>query len=174
MSSYLMYMLSTTQDLQHFPHEPWNESITIYNYCPLLYKDKFLEDFRNVHDVFSKKLCFNMKSSLYHRLSLESQRIIQSFGSLYIQFPRFTHLRVGGFDEEPIDLPKFSLHCFVLEKVAQKLVIVINKFLAKDACDIIFPLKLGKLTCKSMEDAKCISSDLVKFGFGSYYWISLE
>ena len=45
---------------------------------------------------------------------------------------------------------------------------MINKFSAKEASNIIFPLKLGKLTCGSMEDAKCISSDLVKFCFGTY------
>ena len=82
MSSYLMYMLVTTQDLQYLSHEPWTENIIIYNHCPLLHKDKVLEDFRKVHDVFSGKLCFGMKSPLHHRLSPESQKLIKSFGIL--------------------------------------------------------------------------------------------
>lgn len=45
---------------------------------------------------------------------------------------------------------------------------MINKFSVEEACDIIFLLKLGKLTCGSIEYEKCISSDLVKFGFGTY------
>ena len=72
MSSYLMYMLATTQDLQYLPHEPWTKNITIYNYCPSLHKDKALEDFRKVHDVFFGKLCFDMKSPSHYILSLES------------------------------------------------------------------------------------------------------
>ena len=54
-------MLATTQDLQHFPHEPWTKDITICSYFPLLHKDKVLDDFTGVHDVFSGKLCFKMK-----------------------------------------------------------------------------------------------------------------
>ena len=85
----------------------------------MLHKDKALEDFTMFHDVFSGKLCFELKSPLHHRLSLESQKLIQSFGSLYIQFPKFTYLRVGGFDEEPMHLPRFSFDCFILVKVAR-------------------------------------------------------
>ena len=45
---------------------------------------------------------------------------------------------------------------------------MINKFLVEEACDVIFPLKLSKLTCRNMEDATCISSNLVKLSFGFY------
>ena len=85
----------------------------------MLHKDRALEDFRRVHDVFYGKLCFELKIPLEHRLSPESQKLIQSFSSLYIQFPKFTYLRVGDFNEEPIHLPKFTLDYFFLAEVAQ-------------------------------------------------------
>ena len=53
MSSYLSYMLASTQYLRYLPHEPWAENITVYNYYLVLHRDKVLESFRKVHYTFS-------------------------------------------------------------------------------------------------------------------------
>ena len=97
----------------------------------MLHKDKVLEDFTKDHDVFSRKLYFDMESPLHHKLSPQSQKIIQSFRGLYIKFLRFTYLRGAGFDDETIHLPKFSLDCFVLVQVARQLVAILNTLLVK-------------------------------------------
>ena len=119
----------------------------------MLHRNKALDKFKKVHDIFYRRLCSEMKSPSHHRLSPESQKLIQSFGNLYIQFPKFTYLRIEGFDEEPLCLPKFVVECFVLVEVARQLIGVKNKFSIEEASNVIFPLKLGKLTCRSMEDA---------------------
>lgn len=53
--------------------------------------------------------------------------------------------------------------------MSQQLVIVIKKNYVEEASDVIFPLKLGKLTYRSMDNSICISSDLVNFNFGFYH-----
>ena len=68
----------------------------------MLHKDKALENFKKVHDIFSRRLCFEMKGSPHHKFSPKSLKLVQTYSSIYIQYPRFTYLRIGGFDDEPI------------------------------------------------------------------------
>jgi hypothetical protein len=51
MASYLTYCIACTCDLTVLPHGVWSEQMTIFQYCPLLQKDRVLEDFCKVHDV---------------------------------------------------------------------------------------------------------------------------
>ena len=51
MSSYLTYCISYVSKITSLSHESYNEEVTVYQYCPLLQRDKVLEDFRRPHDV---------------------------------------------------------------------------------------------------------------------------
>ena len=105
----------------------------MYNYCLVLRKNKGLENFRKVHGIFSEKLCFEMIGSPHRRFSSESQKIVRSYGSIYIKYPRFTYLRIRGFDDEPVQLPRYALDCFILVEVSRKLVTIINNFSIEEA-----------------------------------------
>ena len=101
MASYLTYCIACTCDLTPLPHGVWSEEITVFQYYPLLQKDRVLEDFRKVHDVLMENVYVSLKKVSMPRLSPEAQRLIQQYGSYFIQFPKFTYLRIGRFEEEP-------------------------------------------------------------------------
>ena len=56
MASYLTYYIASICDLTPLPHGVCSEDITVFQYCPLLQKDKVLEDFRKVHDVLMENV----------------------------------------------------------------------------------------------------------------------
>lgn len=112
MSSFLTYCISCISNIASLPHEIWNEDVTVYQYCPLLQRDRVLENFRKTHDVLIESVHLNLKKVLTSRISPEAQRLIQTYGIYFIQFPKFTYLRIGGFEEEPVKLPRYALDCF--------------------------------------------------------------
>lgn len=63
MASYLTYCIACTCDLSSLPHEVWNEEMTIFQYCPLLQKDRVLEDFWKMHDVFLENIHMSLKKT---------------------------------------------------------------------------------------------------------------
>ena len=52
-------------------------------------------------------------------MSLEAQKLVQIYGIHLIQFPRFTYIRIGGFEEEPMKLPQYALDYFVIAEVCR-------------------------------------------------------
>ena len=169
MASYLTYCMACVCNLSPLPHEIWSEEIMVYQYCPLLQKDKVLENFRKVHDVFIEEVHLVLKKTPMPRLSPEAQRLVQQYGSYFIQFPRFTYLRIGGFEEEPLKLPRYALDCFVLAEICRQSFIVIKDKLPQENWETTFPIKLGSLVCNSMINASIIGSNLLGFNFGSYH-----
>ena len=126
MASYLTYYIACICDLTPLPHGVWNEEITVFQYCPLLQKDKVLEDFRKVHDVLMENVYVSLKKVLMPRLSPEAQRLIQQYKSYFIQFPKFTYLRKGRFEEVPTKLPRYALDYFILVKICKQLFSIIK------------------------------------------------
>ena len=117
MASYITYCIACVSNITSLPPETWSEEITIYQYYPLLQKDRVLEDFRKVHDVLIESVHLALKKAPMPRLSLQAQKLIQNYGSYFIQFPKFTYLRVGGFKEELMKQPRYALDCFILAEV---------------------------------------------------------
>ena len=75
---------------------------------------------------------------------------------------------MGGFDEEPLRLPRFSPDSFILAKVLHQLALVTIKFLPKEKQDSLFPVRIGNLSCKNLEDVMNIGTDLCAFDFKFY------
>lgn len=86
----------------------------IYDYFTCLQSEKFPGAFRTVNDRFSAKLVFELRGKENCRLSEEAKQVVNANGFHFIQFPRFTYLRVGSFHEEPLRLPRFCLDNVVL------------------------------------------------------------
>lgn len=160
MSSDLIYCLACTQDLFPLPREPWDHDILMYNYSPSLQSIHALSNYRMFHNVFLDKLCFELASIAEKRVSLEALQLTQIYGSMFIQFAKLTYLRIRGFGEEPLRLPRFSMDFFILVEICWQLVVVTKKFMLEDKLDSLLPMKLGNLSCKSLEDAMNIGSDL--------------
>ena len=127
-----------------------------------------LENFRKVHDVLIESMYSILKKAPMPRLSSGAQKLIRNYGSYFIQFPKFTYLRVGGFEDELVKLPRYALDCFVLAKLCRQLFSVIKDNLPQESWESIFPIKLNSLTCNNMINALVIGSNLLGFGFGSY------
>ena len=70
MASYLTYCITCVSNLTSLPHEIWSEDITIYQYFPLLQRDKVLESFRNVHDVLVESVHLSLKKAPVRIFSL--------------------------------------------------------------------------------------------------------
>ena len=78
-----------------------------------------LEDFKKMHDVLIESMHLSLKNAPKSRLSSEAHNLIQIYGSYFIQFPKFICLRVGGFEEEPMKLPRYALDCFIIVEVCR-------------------------------------------------------
>lgn len=87
---------------------------------------------------------------------------------MFIQFPNFTYIKIGGFEEEPMKLPRHTLDYFVLDKIYRKLGVVVKRFLFEDKWDNVFLDKIGKISCKNMENSINIGCDLCTFDFKFY------
>lgn len=81
---------------------------------------EFCKEFRRVNDVFLGRLVFELRGHENRRLSKESMQAIKLYGGFYIQFPKFTYLRVGGFSSEPLRLPHYCLDNIILFEICKK------------------------------------------------------
>ena len=79
------------------------------------------------------------------------------------------YLRISGFGDEPMKLPRYAVDYFVLAKICRKLFSVIKYNLPLEDWETTFPIKLGSLVCNSMTNASIIGSNLLEFNFGSYH-----
>ena len=65
-------------------------------------------------------------------------------------------------------LLRHAFDCFILAEVSRQLVSIIKSFSIDNITYILFPLKPCQLSCKSLDEAMCLGSNLLKFNFGFY------
>ena len=65
-------------------------------------------------------------------------------------------------------LPWHALDYFIFSEVSRQLASITKGFSIDNTIDLLFPLKLGQLSCKSLEEAICLGSDLLNFNFSFY------
>ena len=53
---------------------------------------------------------------------------IQVYGCFYIQFPKFTHIKMGGYLDETLKLPHYFLDPIILSKMCRQIVSVVESF----------------------------------------------
>lgn len=102
---FLVYILAASKEWDKLPHMPWTEEMTIYQYYNDLHATKSCKELRSVNDVFLGRLVFELQGHKNHKLSGESMQAIKIYGCFYIQFPKFTYLRIGDFSGEPFKFP---------------------------------------------------------------------
>ena len=101
------------------------------------------------------------------KISPEAQRLVQKYGSYFIQFPRFTYPRIGGF--EPMKLPWYAMDYFFLAKLYKQLFSIVKDNLPQEDWETTFPIKLGSLVCNNMDNASIIGSNLLGLNLGFYH-----
>lgn len=122
-----------------------------------------------MHDVLIGNVYLALRGVQMSCLSLESLRIVQHYRSSFIQFPRFTYLRVEGFEDEPVKLPRYALDCFILAELCRQIFSIIKDNLPRENWEMVFPIKLGSLVCNSINNASIIGSNLLGFNLSFYH-----
>jgi len=113
MSSYLFYCLASTRDWFDLPHEPLDESSKVYQYYSQLQRKNCYENYKRINDVFTGKMTYELTGNPGKRMTSEAMQLISIYGSFFIQFSEFTYIRVGGFDGEPMKLPRYVFDRFI-------------------------------------------------------------
>ena len=70
-----------------------------------------------VNDAFSMLTARELQGNIGLQISLEAASLISTYGSFFIQYPRFTYIHIGGFQDCPLMLPCFADDRLVLSKV---------------------------------------------------------
>ena len=85
-----------------------------------------------MHDVLIESVHLSLKKAPMRRLAPEAQNLIQLYWNYFIQLAKCTHLRIGGFDEEPVKLHRYALDYFVIAEVCRQLFLVIKDNLPQE------------------------------------------
>lgn len=88
--------------------------------------------------------------------------------SNYIQFSKFTYIRVGGFEGEPFKLPKYALYNHVFIEVYRKLAHIYKRLRKKGKSRVAFLVELGYYSCKSIFDALNLELEFKKLTLQPY------
>ena len=124
------------------------------------------KEFRRVNNVFLGKLVFELQGHENNRLSEEAMQAIQVYGCFYIQFPKFTYIRMGGYSGEPLKLPRYFLDPIVLSKMCRQFVLVVESFeVSKRASSIYFPIEIGHYRCPNQKQAMLTREALSRLCF---------
>jgi len=123
------------------------------------------QNYKRVNDVFTGRMVYELAGNLNKRMSNEAMQLVSIYGSFFIQFSKFTYIRVGVFDGELVKLPRYVFDHFVLIEVCRQLAHVDKKFSTKKGSCISFPIELGHYSCQSKSDALNLKVNLKKFNF---------
>lgn len=167
MTSYLFYILACIREWPGLHQEPWVDGMKVYECYPHLQIQRYTENFLR-WNVFVGRLTFELQGDLNNRMSPGALKLVTTYGSCFIQFPRFTYIRIGGFEDEPFRLPKYALDSYVLLEVSRHLAHVDKRFGMKSESEAIFPVELGHYSCQTVSDALNLELELKKMNLPPY------
>lgn len=94
---------------------------------------------------------------------------INIYGCFYIQFPKFTYLRVGGFSGEPIRLPRYCLDNIILYEICRQFVCMIESLEStKKSSSSIFPIEIGHYRCSNFKQVVLTKTTLSRLYLKPY------
>ena len=155
-----------SKEWDYLPHAPWVDDMPIYQYYSDLQENTSCKEFKKVNDVFLGKLVFELQGRENDRMSEEAKQVVQIYGCYYIQFPRFTYIKVGGFPGEPLKLPRYCSDSVVLSEMCRQFVSVVESFqISKRSSSIFFPIEIGHYRCPSLKEAILSAKSLTHLCF---------
>lgn len=98
-----------------------------------------------VNDAFTMHLVRLMQEGLHIRLSKQATTLIRKYGAWFIQFPRFTYIKIVGFEGTPYQLPRYPLDRLVLMEVPRQAHPAGSLLRDKKQSGFTFPVILGNL-----------------------------
>jgi len=68
--------------------------VKVYECYPQLEISQSLVHYKRVNDTFTMHITRIFQGDMSRRISLEVSNVVQTYGRCYIQFPKFTYLRI--------------------------------------------------------------------------------
>ena len=148
------------------PTYTWTDEMPIYQYYSDLQETVLCKEFRRVNDVFLGRLVFEVQGHENDRLSEEAMQVVQIYGYFYIQFLRFTYIRMGCFSGEPLKLPRYCLDSIVLSEICRQFVSVVESFqISKRSSSVFFPIEIGHYRSPSLKKTMLAKESLAHLCF---------
>lgn len=111
---------------------------------------------------------YELKENIHKRLLDEAMQLIGTYGSFFIQFPKFTYLRVGVFEGEPYRLPRYAFDRQILMEICRQLPYIDTKYKARHQSGVSFPIELTYFIFNSISDALNLELEFKKLNFLVY------
>lgn len=86
-----------------------------------------------------------VQGGTHQRLMQEAKDLVRKFDSWYIQFPKFTYIRVQGFAGCPYKLPSYPIDKMISLEVTKQFSTYDKIQRSKHRAGIIFPITIGKM-----------------------------
>ena len=108
MTSYLFYAIAGTKSWPRLNRQGvYDDTTIIYNHLPQIQYNNTLHHFRRVNDAFTMLTVREIQGNTGLRFSLEAAMKVQKYGSVLIQFPKFTSIILASYDVCPLMLSRF-------------------------------------------------------------------
>jgi hypothetical protein len=85
---------------------------------------------------------FELQGKENVRLKEEATQLIDIYNSFFTQFPKFTYLRIRGYEGKPLRLPHHCLDHFVLIEICRQLAEVEKNCKTRKGFGYTFPIEL--------------------------------
>ncbi|KAH9306929.1 hypothetical protein KI387_011333, partial [Taxus chinensis] len=161
MTSYLMYTLAASRQWFGFSYIDAHKDDPVYAYCPQFTLETSNRNFRRVNDAFTMYVVRLLEGDTARRFSDEAMNLISQYGAYFIQFRKFSYIRLAGYESTPLRLPMFCNDKMALIEICRQLDKLHRTCRDKKISGLHFPISLGNYTCKTALDAQNIERALV-------------
>lgn len=144
------------------PQVPPNSSMPIYKCYPQFTRQVGMGEYCLVNDAFLMEAMRKLDGNPKMCFSPESKLLVLKFGSFYIQFDRFSYLRIGGYEKVPLKLPKYPEDLLVFLEVCRQMAIVNIKYMNMGKQGYAFPL-VTPFSCKNNQMANGVENILKEY-----------
>lgn len=147
MSSYIIYSLAKAHEyagsIYRGPISTRARELRAYeSYTQLHYPGKI--HYRGVNDAFTINITRTLQGNIHQRLSPQAKELVEKFGVWFIQFPKFTYIRVQGCSCPPYMLPRYPTDRLVLLELVRQLMAYNKVQKNKHKSGISFPISVGR------------------------------
>lgn len=123
--------------------------------------------FKIVNDAFTMHITRILQGGIHQQLSLDAQEFVKKHGAWFIQFPKFTYIRVQRCPSPPYMLPRYPRDRMVLLGVTRQLAICAKALRHKHGNGIPTPISLGNSieVCPNFQVVEGAKKELSLYSF---------
>lgn len=117
MSSYIIYSLARAHEYVGLIYRGpvgtrAGELRACESYTQLHYPSK--TNYKRVNDAFTMHITRTLQCGIHQRLSPQAKELVEKFGAWFIQFLKFTYIRIQGCSYPPYMIPRYPTDKLVL------------------------------------------------------------